>query len=95
MHCRIQDLRRKEVICVKDGTMLGMVCDVEIDTVTAEVLAIVIYGRPKCFGLLGRYDDCVIPWKSIEVIGEDTVLVNAAPPPFRRRRGLFGKLGGN
>ena len=28
------------------------------------------------FGLLGREDDCIIDWGDIEVIGEDSILVN-------------------
>lgn len=96
MRCRIQDLRHKDVICISDGTALGCVCDVEVDTVDAKLIAIVIYGRPKCFGLLGREDDCIIPWCDIEVIGEDAILVNASPiRPRRRRNVLHGLLGGN
>ena len=43
-------------------------CDVEIDTVTARVLSLVIYGRLRFFGLLGREDDIIIKWQDIEVI---------------------------
>ncbi|MBQ3969700.1 MAG: YlmC/YmxH family sporulation protein, partial [Clostridia bacterium] len=62
MACRIAELRHKEVINESDGARLGCVDDVEIDTKTACLVAIVIYGRPKLFGLLGRHDDFVIPW---------------------------------
>jgi len=75
MFCRITDLRDKQVINIKDGVVLGCVSDVEIDTCCAKVIAIVVFGRPKLFGLLGREDDIVIKWCDIEVIGEDTVLV--------------------
>lgn len=90
MHCRIQDLRHKDVICLADGSALGPVCDVEVDTADARLVAIVVFGRPKCFGLLGREDDCIIPWQDIQVIGEDAILVNAAPMRPRRRRHLWG-----
>ncbi len=76
MNCRIVDLRHKEVINSKDGTILGYVDDVEVDVITAKIIAIVIYGRLKCFGLFGRCDDIVIFWDSIELIGEDAILVN-------------------
>lgn len=96
MRCRIQDLRHKEVICIADGTALGCVSDVEVDTADAKLIAIVIFGRPKCFGLLGREDDCIIPWCDIEIIGEDAILVNASPVRSRRKKRLFGNLlGGN
>lgn len=76
MNCRIVDMRHKEVINVKDGARLGCVCDVEIDTTNAKVMAIVIYGRLRCFGLFGREDDIVIKWQDIKIIGDDTILVN-------------------
>ena len=76
MNCRMLDMRHKEVINIKDGTRLGCVNDVEIDTCTAKLVAIVIYGRLKFLGLLGREDDMVIKWNEIEVIGEDTILVS-------------------
>ena len=76
MTCRIVDMRNKDVININDGARLGYVSDVEVDTCTAQLTAIIIYGRPKLFGLLGHEDDCVISWKDIEVIGEDTILVN-------------------
>ncbi len=76
MNCRIDDMRHKEVINVKDGMRLGNVCDLEIDTETAKVMSLVIYGRLRFFGLLGREDDIVIRWQDIQVIGEDTILVN-------------------
>ena len=76
MNCRIEDMRHKEVINVKDGTRLGTVCDIEIDTTTARVSALVIYGKLRWLGLLGREDDIVIRWQDIQVIGDDTILVH-------------------
>lgn len=81
MIARITDMHDKEVINVCDGTRLGFVDDVEVDTCTAQMVAIVVYGRNKCFGLLGREADVVIHWKDIEVIGEETILVNYHCPP--------------
>jgi len=81
MLCRVTDMRNKEVINICDGCRLGCVDDVEIDTCNACLVAIVIFGRPKCLGLLGREEDIVIGWKDIEVIGEDTVLVNVKSSP--------------
>ena len=41
----------KDVINIKDGTRLGSVCDVEIDTQTSQVKSLIIYGKYKLFGL--------------------------------------------
>ena len=90
MNCRMQDLRFKDVVSVNDGTRIGSVCDVEIDTCTAKICAIVIYGRLRCFGIFGREDDIVINWCDIKLIGEDTILVNYCCPCKNKCDGLFG-----
>ena len=76
MNCRMIEMRNKEVININDGTRLGVVCDVEIDTCTGKLAAIVIYGKPKGFGLLGKEEDLIIPWEEIQVLGEETILVS-------------------
>lgn len=92
MSCRMGDLRNKEVINVKDGGRIGFVSDVEIDTRTAALTAVVVYGRLRLFGLLGREPDAVIPWKEIVLIGGDTVLVNYEKPEETKKSGLSGLL---
>lgn len=97
MNCRIIDMRHKEVINIKDGMRIGCVCDVEIDTTDARVTAIVIYGRLRWFGLLGREDDIIIKWQDIQVIGDDTILVcyNSCCHTRKRPRGFGGFFGNN
>ena len=96
MTCRIAELRRKEVISVKDGTRIGLVCDAEMDIESARLTSIVVYGRPKLFGLLGREEDIVIRWPDIQVVGEDTILVNYQERVrVRRKRGLLSILFGD
>lgn len=80
MIARITDMHDKEVINVCDGQRLGFVDDVEVDTCTAQIVSIVISGRSKLCGLMGREPDIVICWKDIEVIGEETILVNYKCP---------------
>lgn len=99
MLCRITDMHNKEVINVCDGTRIGCVDDVEVDTCTAQLLAIVIHGRPKCMGFMGHEDDIIISWKEIEVIGEETILVNhslpCCPPKSRRKGSILGGIFGS
>lgn len=90
MTSRMAELRSKEVISVKDGGRLGFVCDIEMDTETAAITALVVYGRARLFGLLGQEEDTVIPWRDIEMIGGDIVLVKCPAP--ERRPGLLTKL---
>ena len=62
MDCRIADLRTKQVVCVKNGCVLGYISDVEINTTSGRIDNIVIFGRLRLFGLLGRDEDIIIPW---------------------------------
>ena len=75
--CRVYDLGCREVINLQDGARLGYVGDVEVDIETGSVCALVIPGRLRLFGLLGRDEDKVIPWTAIEKIGSDLILVRA------------------
>ena len=84
MSCRISDLRNKQVVCVKNGCVLGFVSDVEINTENGNIQALVIFGRNRFLGVLGREDDIVIPWNEISVIGQETVLVNTDPEIYTR-----------
>ncbi len=86
MLCRIDDLRNKQVVCVKDGCVLGFISDVEMDTENGTLTSIIIFGRLRFFGLLGREEDIVIPWDDIKVIGGETVLVNTEAPLFLREK---------
>ena len=49
--------------------------DLEIDTKCARVTALIVFGRPRFFGLFGKCDDYCIPWDKIRLIGEDAILV--------------------
>ena len=73
---RIAELRDRQVVCVRDGSILGFVGDIELDTENGRLASIVIYGKSKLFGILGRADDMIVPWESIEIIGEEKILVN-------------------
>ncbi len=87
MKCCVTDLRNKEVISKSDGCRLGNVCDIDVDTCTGQVVALIIYGRYKCFGLLGREDDIRICWCDVDVIGDDTILVCRRPErPMHRKK---------
>lgn len=85
MYCRIGDLKNKVVINVRDGSKIGYMWDVEVETANAQVCAIVIRGRWRLFGLLGREDDTIVKWEDIELIGEDTILVNHTLSDEQRR----------
>lgn len=75
MEFRIGELCRKEVIDVMDGSRYGYVGDAEIDLETGQVRALVVPGRLRLLGLLGREEDHIFPWTAIKRLGEDIILV--------------------
>lgn len=94
MFCSLVDMREKQVVCIKDGAILGYVSDVELDTETGRLVSIVIFGRRRMFGLFGRDNDFRIPWESIEVMGEDSILVvfDGVPQVRRKRPNILNEL---
>ena len=80
------DLKYKEVIDVHSGFRLGYVCDAEFDDAEGRLISVITPGKMKLFGLLGREDDYVIPWRNIIRIGSDIVLVESKEELIRRKR---------
>lgn len=91
METRIAELRYKEVISVTDGSRFGYVGDMEVDLESGQVRALVVPGRLRLFGLLGREEDQVFPWETVRRFGEDIILVEreegAGGRSLGRRRG--------
>ena len=90
-HTTIIDLRDKEIIDLHSGNRFGFVCDAEITMPEGQVTALVVPGRARFFGLLGREEDLVIPWERITKIGEDIILVELEGDPRRHPRQGKGK----
>ena len=55
---------------MRTGLKIGYVDDIEMDTQGANIVSLIVYGKPRAFGIMGR-DEC----SDIELIGEDTILV--------------------
>ncbi len=93
METRMAQLRYKEVISVADGSRFGFVGDLEVDLESGQVRTLIVPGRLRLFGLLGREPDRYIPWEAVQRFGEDIILVEEVPQPKlhprgRRERGL-------
>ncbi|MBQ9845445.1 MAG: YlmC/YmxH family sporulation protein [Oscillospiraceae bacterium] len=69
-------LSQKDVISVVTGQNIGRVDDIEFCRENAKVQYLVIFGRPRFFGLFGREEDVRIPWENVVTIGRDAILVN-------------------
>ncbi len=80
MQCRVVDLRCKEVINIHDGCRLGFPCDVEVEMPCGQILAIIVQGPCRFWGLFGKGIEYIIPWDCIKRIGADIILVEHAIP---------------
>ena len=79
MRCRIVDLRCKEVINICDGRRLGFPWDVELDALTGHLVAIIVKGPPRFWGIFGRCHEHIVPWCDIRRIGDDLIIVDHSP----------------
>lgn len=77
MQCRFSDFRDKEVICIRTGARLGYPCDMEFQSPEGRVIALIVPGKPRWFGLFGRGEDYIIPWECITRVGEDVILIES------------------
>ena len=84
---RVTELRCKEIIGLGDGMRYGYVGDVEVDLDSGKVLSLLVPGRLRLLGLLGREPERVFAWEQVKRIGADIVLVEGLPrPPEERQR---------
>ena len=92
MAVKFTELQCKEVICVSDGRRLGFITDVRVEVPEGNIVAVIVPGPCRFFGLWGRREDFVIPWCCIRRIGPDIVLVDAKPDECRVPRRKPGLL---
>ncbi len=72
----MSELCERSVVNITNGANLGNVDDIVFNEDTAEISHVIIYGRLKWFGLMGRGEDTYIPWDDIQKVGKDVLLVN-------------------
>lgn len=56
----IRELCEKEVVQLEQGVCLGRADDLTFDPATARLQSLILLGRPRLFGLLGRDDSLTI-----------------------------------
>lgn len=86
MKYRISDLQRREVVDIADGTRYGCIGDLEIDQDSGAVASLIVCGRPRAFGLLGRERDQAFPWSAVKRVGPDLILVEGGGTRARHAR---------
>lgn len=75
MVCTLEELRSKDVINVVNGENLGRIDDLQMNAQTASVTALILYGRPRLWGIFGQRDNCIIDFRQIRLVGKDVILV--------------------
>ena len=91
----IRELCEKEVVQLERGVCLGRADDLDFDPATARLQSLILLGRPRLFGLLGRDESLTIPWQEIETIGTDAILVHTTlpePPPQAQELTFWQKV---
>ena len=74
------ELRKKDVICIGDGRVLGRVADLEFDASSGQLRALIVPGGSgvSCF-FHGDKSQSSIPWMQIACIGDDVILISSPP----------------
>ena len=60
---------------IADGKKLGNMTDLEINTVTGKIEAIIVSNSTRWMGVFGKDQEIIIPWHKIKKIGADVILV--------------------
>lgn len=74
MICSLTELKDKDIINICSGENLGYADDVCLDTKTAAVTGLIIYGKPRYFGIFGPREKYIVSYENIRLIGKDVIL---------------------
>lgn len=70
------ELQSKDVINVVDGSKLGRISNMEIDTSTGKILSITVQTNTRLVNFFTGNNNAIIPWNQIVKIGGEVVIVN-------------------
>lgn len=77
----LSQLREKDVINLCNASRLGYINEVEFDTCSGQISALILCRNLGLFSW-GKDDSLLLPWSRIECIGEDAVLVKISDDEF-------------
>lgn len=75
MFTSFEEICKKEIINVVDGSSSGFPGDVIFDTETRKITALIIKTKPEFFGIFGKEEEFSVSWDKIETIGKDAILI--------------------
>ena len=72
----LSELAEKDIINEKDGSKIGRITDIEIDTNNGNILSIKVQAGMKILHMITGKDATRIPWQNIIKIGNDVIIVD-------------------
>ena len=95
MKCCISELFEKEIINLRDGACLGTANDFEFDMTCGKLEAITVCLKPRGIPFGKKGEIIRISFEKIQVIGDDTILVDCDLPrrePPKERESLLSSV---
>lgn len=71
---KMSELEKLDVINLCTGERLGYICDIELSVDMGNIISFTVSSGNDIF-FFQKKEEYTIPWKKIECVGEDTVLV--------------------
>lgn len=71
----LSELQKKEVVLLSTGRRLGFIDDLEIDSTTGKISAIIVIERNVKGGFFAKPHEITILWEQITTIGTDIILI--------------------
>lgn len=72
---RLSDLQKKDVVNITDGTKIGKIIDIKIDS-KGNMDGLIVEKSKFIISMFTSSGEIDIKWNQIEKIGEDVILVN-------------------
>lgn len=70
------ELRRKDVICVADGRLVGRVCDLVFDERDGRLRALIVCTGGVFCVFHGEKGQITVPFAQVACIGDDVILIS-------------------
>jgi len=73
------ELKRKDIICIGDGRLVGRASDLVFDANDGRLRALIVAGGGLSCVFHGEKNQITIPFSQVSCIGDDVILVSSCP----------------
>lgn len=74
----LQDLQAKDVVNVVDGSKLGKVTDLEIDSASGKIISLIVSNNSRFINFFTGNNQITLKWDQIVKIGGEVIIVNSS-----------------